>query len=188
VGIPIKHNAISLLIPKTLNQSIQSRTQDIGCYALGFPNLSKALASLCYHQVLGSAISLTSNLTPEDTPIGLARVQIRQLVLGRGISRVVLANLMVSNSSVFFSAQVTLQIQATTSYSIIFGDFPKMMAPRSPLLGVLLPNRINPQAYRCRCSFHLGVFQGIESTRNDKCTSSDCCLSKGYDGSEEVQI
>jgi len=48
--------------------------------------------------------------------------------------------------------------------------------------------QINPQAYGYQCSFHLGVFQGIESLRKEKCTSSDSCLSRGYDGSEEVQI
>jgi hypothetical protein len=40
---------------------------------------------------------------------------------------------MASNSSIFFSAQVMLQIQAATGHSIIFGDFPKMMTPRTPL-------------------------------------------------------
>ena len=48
--------------------------------------------------------------------------------------------------------------------------------------------QINPQTYEYRCSFHLRVFQGIESSRNEKCTSSDSCLSRGYDGSEYVQI
>ena len=56
------------------------------------------------------------------------------------------------------------------------------------LVGSPYPNKINPQAYGYRCSFHLRVFQGIESMRNEMCTSSDSCLSKGYDGSEEVQI
>jgi hypothetical protein len=40
---------------------------------------------------------------------------------------------MASNSDVFFSVQVMLQIQATASHSIIFGDFPEMMTPKSPL-------------------------------------------------------
>ena len=48
--------------------------------------------------------------------------------------------------------------------------------------------QINLQAYGYRCSFHLVVFQGVESTRNEKCTSSVSCLSRGYDGSEDVQI
>ena len=56
------------------------------------------------------------------------------------------------------------------------------------LVGSPYPNRINLQAYGYRCSFHQGVFQGIESMRNEKYTGSDSCLSRVSDGSEEVQI
>jgi hypothetical protein len=42
---------------------------------------------------------------------------------------------MVFNSGVFFSAQVTLQIQAAAGRTIVFGNFMEMTAPRS-----LLPN------------------------------------------------
>jgi len=35
----------------------------------------------------------------------------------------------------------------------------------------------NPQAYGYQCSFRLRVFQGIESTKNEKCTSNGSSLS-----------
>ncbi|RLN39899.1 hypothetical protein C2845_PM01G39820 [Panicum miliaceum] len=40
---------------------------------------------------------------------------------------------MASNSGVFFSVQVPLQIQAAADHSVIFGSFPEMSAPRSSL-------------------------------------------------------
>jgi len=58
--------------------SIQPRAQDVECYAFGGSNLSKTFASSYYHQVVGSAISLTSNLLPSHIPSGLAGILIRQ--------------------------------------------------------------------------------------------------------------
>jgi hypothetical protein len=49
------------------------------------------------------------------------------------IFRVLSANLMAYNSGIFFSTQVTLQMQAAAGHPIIFGDFPEMTATRSPL-------------------------------------------------------
>ena len=132
---PIENNSIH---PPQLHATLIHRTQDVGYYTSEWPEPVKPLRLHVPIRLLSPESPLRLQIYSQAYPRWICRIS-NPIVgtPGRGdFSGVLPVSVMASRCDVFFSAIVSIQMQAAVGFSFTFGSFLETTVPKNPLTEV----------------------------------------------------